>query len=225
MSDFAARVDALIAEYFALNPLHATGAGLHTYDGRRPDMTEAGRTERIAFCDRWTAELRALATTDLTADERIDADFLQSELAAHRFAETELREECWSPLEWVYLLGEGIFALIAREFAPLAERLTSVASRLEGMPALLDAAMTLLVGVDGRPVDRLHCEKALSQLGGIAELIDDALAQATAAEATDAAVAAVAPRLPAPPTAARAALQALATPPRDVRLAVSGGED
>jgi uncharacterized protein (DUF885 family) len=223
MSDFTAGVDALIAEHFALNPLHATGAGLHDHDDRWPDMTEAGRAERIAYCDRWTAELTALAGADLTADERIDADFLRGELAAHRFSEAELREECWSPLEWVYLLGEGIFGLIAREFAPLDVRLTSVASRLEGMPALLNAAREALVGVDGRPVDRLHTEKALSQFGGIAELIDDALAQAEAAGA-DPAVRNVAPRLNAAAAAARSALDGFETHLRDVVLPASSGE-
>jgi len=218
MPDFAARVDALIAEHFALHPLHATGAGIHDHDGRWPDMTEAGRAERVAFCDRWSAELEALASADLTGDERIDAEFLLSELAAHRFAETDLREECWSPLEWVYLLGEGIFGLISREFAPLADRLTSVASRLEGMPALLDAGREALVGVEG------HMEKALDSFSGIGELIDDALAQADAAAGGDAAVAEVLPRLRAAAAAGHAALDAFEGHLRETVLPASVGE-
>ena len=87
MSDFAARVDVLIAEHFALHPLHATAAGIHDHDDRWPDMTDAGRAERVAFCDRWSAELARMAMRDLEPDERIDADFLRSELAAQRFAE------------------------------------------------------------------------------------------------------------------------------------------
>ncbi|MDT4947328.1 MAG: hypothetical protein QOH14_4061 [Pseudonocardiales bacterium] len=224
MPDFAARVDALIAEHFALHPLHATGAGIHDHDGRWPDMTEAGRAERVAFCDRWSAELATLATGDLAPDERIDAEFLISELAAHRFAETDLREECWSPLEWVYLLGEGIFGLISREFAPLADRLTSVASRLEGMPALLDAGRDVLVGVDGRPVDRFHTEKALDSFSGIGELVDDALAQADAAADSDPAVATVVPRLRIAAAAAHAALDAFGKHLRETVLPASVGE-
>ena len=224
MPDFAARVDALIAEHFALHPLHATGAGIHDHDGRWPDMTEAGRAERVAFCDRWSAELAALASGDLTADERIDAEFLISELAAHRFSETDLREDCWSPLEWVYLLGEGIFGLISREFAPPADRLTSVASRLEGMPALLDAGRDALVGVEGRPVDRFHMEKALDSFSGIGELIDDALAQADSAAGSDPAVAEVLPRLRTAATAGHAALDAFEEHLRETVLPVSVGE-
>jgi uncharacterized protein (DUF885 family) len=224
MPDFAARVDALIAEHFALHPLHATAAGIHAHDDRWPDMTEAGREERVAFCDRWSADLAALAAGDLTPDERIDAEFLQTELAAHRFAEVELREESWSPLEWVYLLGEGIFGLIAREFAPLPQRLASLAGRLKGMPALLEAGRAALVGVHGRPVDRFHTEKALSQFGGLAELITDAVAQADAAADADPAVAMVAPRLRAAADAARAALDDFETHLRDVVQPASTGE-
>jgi uncharacterized protein (DUF885 family) len=224
MPEFAARVDALIAEHFALHPLHATAAGIHDHDDRWPDLTDAGRAERIAFYDRWSAELTTLSTGDLTSDERIDAEFLQTELAAHRFAEIELREESWSPLEWVYLLGEGIFGLIAREFAPLPQRLASLAGRLEGMPALLGAGRAALVGVDGRPVDRFHTEKALSQFGGIAELIADAVAQADTAAEAHPAVAAVVPRLRAAADDASAALDHFEAHLREVVLPASTGE-
>ena len=43
-------------------------------------------------------------------------------------------------MEWMYLLGFGLFPLTARAFAPLADRLASVAGRLEGIPRLLDEA-------------------------------------------------------------------------------------
>ena len=66
-----------------------------------------------------------------------------------RFAETELRAEAWDPLAWVYLLGDGIHLLLAREFAPLGVRLASAAERIEGIPAVLDAARARLVGVAG----------------------------------------------------------------------------
>jgi len=45
------------------------------------------------------------------------------ELEAERFGETELRDETWDAMTWIYLLGEGIFTLIARDFAPLADPL------------------------------------------------------------------------------------------------------
>ena len=193
--DFPARLDAFLSEYFRLLPLAATSAGMHAHDAEWPDATESGRQARLAFYERWTKELGAFPDEDLTLDQRVDRDLLLGELDAHRFSEAVLREDTWNPLDWVYFLGDGIFPLIARDFAPLGERLASVAGRLEGMPALVDAARDTIGHGDGRPVGRFQTEKALAQLPGIPELIDDALAEAARTEATEPAVAAVAPRL------------------------------
>jgi uncharacterized protein (DUF885 family) len=221
--DFAARSDAFLAEYFALYPLHATAAGVHAHDHRWPDLTAAGHAARLAFFDRWAGELDGLDDADLTPDERIDRDLLRSEVEAHRFGEVELREEAWSPLEWVYLLGDGIFPLIAREFAPLGVRLTSVAGRLEGIPEVLAAGRRVLVGTGDRPVARFHTEKALAQWSGIAELIDDALREAEGA-AADPAVAAVRPRLETAAATAKVALATFETHLRETVLPASEGE-
>ena len=82
MSQFAERVDAFLDEFFRLYPVSATAAGMHAVDGEWPDLSEAGRAARLAFVDRWEAELRAMPDGPLTADERIDRDLLLSELAA-----------------------------------------------------------------------------------------------------------------------------------------------
>ena len=223
MPDVAARIDEFLAEFFRLHPLHATAAGNHEHDGRWPDATEAGRAERLALYDGWTSKLEAMADENLDRDERVDRDLLLAELAEARWAETVLREDRWNPLDWVYLLGDGLFPLIAREFAPLADRLESFAQRLERLPAVLDAARESLVGAGDRPVARFHTEKALSQWSGIAELIDDAVGQGDAAIA-DPAVADVLPRLRATAEIARAALDEFERHLRDVVLPRSEGE-
>jgi uncharacterized protein (DUF885 family) len=204
MSDFPARLEAFLADTFRLNPTFATAIGEHRYDDRWPDLTDAGRAERSAFDERWLAEFRAMS--DLTPDETIDRDLLVGELEASRFADTELREDTWNPLEWVYLVGDGLFTLQAREFAPLADRLVSTAGRLEGIPAVLDAARERLIGTGDRPVGRFQTETALNQLPGISELITDALAAAEGAAHTDPAVAALLSRLTSAAETARVAV-------------------
>jgi uncharacterized protein (DUF885 family) len=224
VSDFAARVDAFLAEFFALHPLTATTAGMHAHDAAWPDVSERGRADRLAFYGRWAQEFEAFDEAGLSTDDRIDRELLLGELAAYRFADEVLREECWSPLEWVYMLGDGLFTLIAREFAPLADRLASVAGRLEAMPAVLDGARAALGSVD-RPVARLHTEKAIAQWSGIAELIDDALAEGErAAAAGGSAVAAVLPRLRSAADVARAALDDFERHLTDEILPASEGE-
>src|SRR6188474_2082150 len=144
VSAFASLIDTFFVEYFALHPLSATTAGMHDHDAEWPDVTEAGRARLLDFYDRWSTSLAELADDTLSTDEQIDRDLLIGELAAHRFGDTDLREETWSPLEWVYMLGDGLFTLIAREFAPLATRLASIAGRLEGIPAVLDGAREMI---------------------------------------------------------------------------------
>ena len=225
MSDFAATFSAFLDEFFALHPTAATSIGDHRHDDRWPDVSEAGRAERLAFLDRWTQNFTALEPEGLTHDERIDRDLVLGELDAERFAEVDLQEERWNPLDWVYLLGDGLFSLVSREFAPLGQRLESVAGRLEGMPALLDGAREALVGTaDGRPVGRFQTETALEQLAGVGDLIDDALAEAEAATSTDAAVAAVRPRLQAAAVTAKQALDAFEAHLREVVLPASVGD-
>ncbi len=221
MSNFPGRIEAFLAEFFRLNPTFATAIGEHAHDACWPDLTAAGRAEQLAFIERWLAELRVM--TGLSDGESIDRDLLIGEMEAARFSETVLREDAWNPLEWIYLVGYGLFTLNAREFAPLAHRLASAAGRLEGLPALLDAARDSLVGHAGRPVGRFQTEAALRQLPGIGEQIDEALTAALDA-AEDLAVASLTPRLTAAGAIAREAVNRFETHLREVVLPASDGE-
>ena len=214
---------AFFDEYFRLDPVSATGIGDHRFDDRWPDLTSAGRAARIAFAERWIATLEGHAPGDLTADERADREVLLRTLEAIRFQDTELLDERWDPLTWVYILGAGIFPLLSREFAPLADRLASVAGRLEGLPATVEAARDELVGAGERPVSRFHTEIAIRQLAGIGELVDEALAAADAAP-DDTAVRAIEPRLREAAATARAALNAFESHLREVVLPAAEGE-
>jgi len=211
LTAFPTRVETFLDEFLALHPHWATSIGDHRYDDRWPDVTEAGRRERLAFADRWLAELREAADAMLTRDERIDRDLLVGELEALRFSEEVLRQDTWDPLEWVYLLGFGLFPLTAREFAPLAERLASIAGRLEGLEVVLAGAREVIGTHPIRPVSRLHTETAIRRLPGIGSIARDAVAQAEAAAGADPAVAAVLPRLRTARAAADAELERFGT--------------
>src|SRR6266508_222375 len=55
---FADRVATFFDEYLRLDPVAASSIGDHRFDDRWPDMTDAGRAERLAFVDRWSGEDR-----------------------------------------------------------------------------------------------------------------------------------------------------------------------
>ena len=196
-------VAAFLDELFELQPETATYVGDHRHDDRWSDWSDAGREARLAFLDRWEAAFTGFDPATLSADERIDRDLVLGELDAARFGDTVLREETWAPTLWVYVIGGSLHPLLARDVAPLAERLGWVAGRLEGVPALVGQARALLGTNPDRPVARLHAEIAGKRMGGVAGLARGAVAVAEAA-ADDPEIAALLPRL-------RAAAEAAAT--------------
>jgi uncharacterized protein (DUF885 family) len=185
---FPALVDELLAQYLRVSPVHATELGNHEHDGAWPDLTAAGREARLAFTHSALDRLAARDPATLSPDEAIDLGILRTQLEADAWADTELREGAWNPMAYVYLVGGGLFGLLAREFAPLPERLASTAARMRGVPALLDAARANLDGPRttsggaARAVSRFHTEKALSTMPGVADLARTAAGMAESLE-------------------------------------------
>jgi len=122
--------------------------------------------------------VEAVDPAGLSADDAIDRDVFLRALRSMRFSAEELRDETWSPLSYVYLFGEGLFALLAREFAPRGDRLRSAAQRLRALPAALDRARATLDTPHARPVSRFHTEKAIERLPGVADLAQNAVEEA-----------------------------------------------
>ena len=212
-----------IAESFRLDPLEATNAGVHDHDARWPDWSSAGIAERLAFVDCWTARLEAIPAGELSPDDAIDRDRLLLELGDRRY-DARFAADAWDPMTWVYRLGDGLFTLLSREFAPPAARLASFAGRLEGMPAVVAAAKERLGSADaGVPVSRFHADIALLNLAGIDDLIDQGIALA-GANAGDPEVAGLGPRLDAAAAAARAAVDDLRKHLRHEVLPTAEGE-
>ncbi|MDP9250161.1 MAG: DUF885 domain-containing protein, partial [Chloroflexota bacterium] len=143
-----------------------------------PDLTDAGRGEWRDWLVQAEAWLGALEAGSLTRDEAIDRRIVLDNLAAMRFSAEELREHEWNPLSYVYLFGNGLFHLLAREFAPLPVRLASVTARLQGLPAAIAAAQATLAARGTRPVSAFHTEQAVERMPGVADLVTSALDEA-----------------------------------------------
>jgi uncharacterized protein (DUF885 family) len=193
-------VPAFLEEYFRLDPLAATNAGNHDHDDRWPDWTSAGIAASLAWGDGWRRRLESLHEDELSADDLVDRDRLLLLLEAERW-NAGFAPDTWDPVQWVYRLGDGLFTLIAREFAPPAVRLASLAGRLEGLPAVVAAAEERLGSLSDTPVSRFHTDIALINLAGVGDLVGEGLALADA-NATDPAVADLRRRLDAAAAAA-----------------------
>jgi uncharacterized protein (DUF885 family) len=170
-------LDAFLDDLFRQQPVFATAMGDHRFDDRWPDVSEAGRAAFGASMRDWRGRFAGLTDGELSADDAIDRDVLSEVIDRVLFEQEQLQDQHWDALGYVYLAGGGLFALLAREFAPLAQRMESIAGRAEGVPTLLAAAADALTGTPERPVSLLHLETALSQVDGITQLIEQAVAE------------------------------------------------
>jgi uncharacterized protein (DUF885 family) len=177
-------VDEILAGFFAHYPTVATELGNHEHDDRWPDLTDAGRRARLDFLADTEQRVTALDPAALSRDDAIDRRILLENIAASRFFEERLREPEWNPLSYTYLFGGGLFALLAREFAPLPDRLRSAAARMRGLPAALDQARATLRAGGQRPISRFHTERAIATIGGVADLARQAATEAAGLDDT-----------------------------------------
>ena len=188
-NDLESAVVDLIADLLEANPVWGTQVGYHDVDGRWPDLSEGGRTARLAMYRRHATALESLPETELEAEQQVDRRILLEELEKLVFAEDILRSEAWDALEAVYLMGSGLFGVLSREYAPWSERGASLLARIEELPRLTRDAIAALTGLEHRPVAALQLDTALAQLSGVTELIDaavnEALSRAAAGEAAE----------------------------------------
>ncbi len=170
---------AVLDELLERHPDYATSLGDHRFDDRLPDLSSAAALEEAQWVDGRLAALDALKDPlddPLTGvGGRVDAAILRNRLEANRFALIEQRDHEWDPL--VANPGTAIYALLAREFAPLADRLRSAAGRLRAVPASLEIARRTLHGMP-----RVHIETAIGQFHGTSALLSTELDGALARE-------------------------------------------
>jgi uncharacterized protein (DUF885 family) len=105
----------------------------------------------------------------LSRANQVDADLLLNEIESRLWQLESLQEWAWNPLIYVDLSGSAIYSLMARDFAPLPERLASAASRLEQMPRFLAQARAAL---QAQRVPKIHAETAVQQNPGLDSIIE-----------------------------------------------------
>jgi len=165
---FAALAGATLDGILERWPERATEEGDHRHDDRLTVGTAAYYAEAIRWAGERLAGLDAIDAGRLSPQNRVDAQILANELARLRFGMDVLREYQWNPM--IANPGRAIYMLLARDFAPLPDRLRSVAHRLDGVPESLAASRAVLAAMP-----QVHIETALSQFAGTRRLITDAL--------------------------------------------------
>ena len=165
-TDLSARA---LEGWFQLSPVSATQIGDHRFDGELDDLSEAGRARGLEFSQGILAELLALDVAALSRENQVDAAILRNQLQYDIWNAQTLQGWAWDPQLYSGLAGQAIYGLMAREFAPLPERLKSATARMQKIPALLAQARANL---DPARVPKVHAETVARQNAGVLGIVD-----------------------------------------------------
>lgn len=133
-----------VREWALRNPVLGSGLGMHDEcDERMPDGSLQKLQEDVRFLRRYETEFSQIDEKKLPPPRAVDRGLVLSLIGSWLFDLDELRYWERSP-EAPRVLGESIFQLLSRNFAPLALRLRSIMKRLEALPAYLDQTKTKL---------------------------------------------------------------------------------
>lgn len=159
-----------IEELLRSQPETATQLGDHRFDGQLSDFSAAALKAREQTLRRELAALARIDAGALTGANRADAEILRLGLESALFTLTEEQPQRWNPLFYNDSLATSIYLLMARDFAPAAERLKSIEQRLNEIPRVVDQIKLTL-----KNPPRIHTQTAIGQTGGAIALVRDEL--------------------------------------------------
>ena len=169
-TQFAALATRFIDEYGIYSPIGATKLGDHRRDGEMDDVSAAGRERGLAWTRGLQAELAKIPRERLSRENQIDAAVLDNQLRYSVWSVEKYRDWSWDPLIYTGIAGDALYSLLARDYAPLPQRLRAVTLRLEALPRLFEQTRASLVPAR---VPAINAETAVKQNPGVTSLIDE----------------------------------------------------
>lgn len=167
---FAALAARYIDQSMRLGPIGATAIGDHRFDTRLDDVSAAGRAANVRFARDVLVRLQRIDRAALSRANQVDAALLENALNAQIWQIETLQSWAWNPLGYQALAGGALYALMAREFAPLPRRLQSATARLEALPAMLAQAR---VELQPARVPAPHAQTYAAQNRGLKSIVAD----------------------------------------------------
>ena len=123
------------------DPVLATWLGLHDHDDELGDATRDHVLGDLEAERRHLSALEAIDPATLSPTARFERDIELHNVRRGIYETDVLR--IWEQRSFgLDNVGDGLFLLFARDFAPLAERLEAITARLEGVPAYLEDSKT-----------------------------------------------------------------------------------
>jgi len=167
---FAALSRRWIDRSMRYSPISATTIGDHRYDNRVDDVSAVGRNAALRFTRDTLRQLEAIDVTQLSRANQVDYLMLANALRAQVWQTETLQSWAWNPLGYQSLAGGALYGLMAREFAPMPQRLGSATARLELLPDLLRKTRQELAPAR---VPTPHAETYAAQNRGLKSIVTD----------------------------------------------------
>ncbi|GAB3360089.1 DUF885 domain-containing protein [Lysobacter tyrosinilyticus] len=151
-------------------PVSATQTGKHDFDDRIEDLSAAGRQKFVDFSKQMLTEVDALDASKLSRENQVDLAILRNQIRYDIWQMDTLQSWAWDPQVYNGIAGGALYTLMARDFAPMPQRLKSATARMEKIPALF---AQMRENLDPARVPKIHAETVAKQNAGIASIVDD----------------------------------------------------
>lgn len=159
-----------VDQYPALSPVGATQLGDHRFDSL-VDQVGGGEVKRqIAFFEKYLGELGSIDRNGLSRANQIDAALLENQLRFQIWSLGDLAEWQWNPLIYTQLAGGALYSLMARDFAPLPQRLNDATKRMRELPRFYEQSRAALIP---EQVPVVFAQVASQQNRGVISIIDN----------------------------------------------------
>ncbi len=154
--------------YLAAHPEEATQLGDHRFDRRSGDLSAAGIAADRKLYRKTLDILQAIPASGLPPDHAVDREILENDLRARLYDIEVLKTFTWEVTD--FSATEGVYLLLARDFAPLKQRLAAANLRLQAIPRLVAAAKQNL-----QHPPKVFTETAIAQNKGAISFVQDDL--------------------------------------------------
>lgn len=162
--------DGYFEKLYQTVPYYATWLGIHEYDDQLGDLSAPAIQQLIDDTDSALTELESVDAAQLELRDANDLRLLKAAVENSLLSLERIAEWRRDPSFYSGLVLYSIYLLVAREFAPLEERLGSVIRRLEQVPQALASGQE---NVENPP--RVFTEVAIEQVSGGVQFFRDVL--------------------------------------------------
>ncbi len=160
-ASFATLARSIIDDNLQRHPSSAVYLGVHKWDDRLEDLSQAAITAETEALKGFRTKLLAVDTAKLSAVNKADREMLIRSMDAGILANETVRS--WAKNPDVYSTGvtNGAYIIMKSPFAPAADRLRSLIARERLMPGMLAEARRNLV-----TPPKIYTQIAIEQIDG-----------------------------------------------------------